>query len=269
MLEKLRDIGIEARETTGRVTALPAGTHDVSELMGLARAEGWVVAPHWTDASRLPDAAILVSPERMHAIDEVLPADLMAVVGAGVTVGALGERVASDGLFWPPSVVLEPDELVGDAVARLPGGWTILGGLTRRYLLALTAVLASGDLLRAGARTVKSVTGYDLKQMFVGSRGTLGIITGLTLRLEAEANRELVVERYRRDYAAIEGSGRSHGGSHVDRRSSAAGPGDAGPEDGGDGSMLLLAKLKRELDPDGLLPSIETMFTRDPGGGQS
>jgi FAD/FMN-containing dehydrogenase len=260
MLDRLRDIGIEAREATGRVTALPAGSHDVAKLMDLARDEGRVVAPHWADASRLPAHSLLVSPEKIDGIDEVLPADLMAVAGAGVTVGTLGERVSPDGLFWPPSVLLDPSEFLGDAVARLPSGWTMLGGLTRRYLLALSAVLASGDLLRAGARTVKSVTGYDLKQMFVGSRGTLGIITGLTLRLEAEANREMVVERYRRDYAGLEVSGPVGAGRGVDRRSMTSGPRDAATAAGADGSMFLLAKLKREFDPEGLLPSIESMF---------
>ncbi len=192
-----------------------------------------------------------LSPERLCEIEEVAPADLMAVVGAGVTVAALEERVAADGLCWPPSSFCAPDDMLGDIIARLPGGWTMEGNLARRYLLALAAVLADGSLLRAGARTVKCVTGYDLKQLLVGSRGVLGIVTALTLRLEAVPNRESVLERYQRDFermAPVAGSGA-----------------DGAAETGGgvDGALLLLERLKRELDPDGVFPDVTDLLSSE------
>ncbi|MFH1865759.1 MAG: FAD-binding oxidoreductase, partial [Candidatus Eisenbacteria bacterium] len=243
---------------TGRATALPATAQEAAAVVNLARDEGWVVAPHWAGpavaaASRAsaPRSALYVSPERLDRVDEVVPADLMAVVGAGVSVGALETRVAADGLCWPPAAACDPGDMVGDVIARLPGGWTMEGNLTRRYLLALDAVLADGSLLHAGARTVKSVTGYDLKQLMVGSRGTLGVITSLTLRLEAVANRESVLERYRRDFAGM-------GGGAVPGR---AGIGGADAAIGG--ALLILERLKRELDPTGVFPDVGTLMRTD------
>ncbi|MCK4409536.1 MAG: FAD-binding oxidoreductase, partial [Candidatus Eisenbacteria sp.] len=217
MRDRLTAIGVEMKEEAGRATALPASAQDVAAVVLLARDGGWVVTPHWAElsadagamssgpppsdasaAARLSEPGscgpvLHISPERLCEVEEVAPADLMAVVGAGVTVAALEERVAADGLCWPPSSFCAPDDMLGDIIARLPGGWTMEGNLARRYLLALAAVLADGSLLYAGARTVKCVTGYDLKQLMVGSCGTLGVVTSLTLRLEAVANRESVL----------------------------------------------------------------------------
>ena len=193
-----------------------------------------------------------VSLERLDGIDEVVPADFLAVVGAGVRVGALEKRIAADGLCWPPSIACGPDDTVGDFIACLPGAWTMEGNLARRYLLALDAVLADGSILHAGARTVKSVTGYDLKQLMVGSRGTLGVITSLTLRLEAAANRESVLERYRRDFA---GMGR------VAAPARSGGAEEAGGRN--DGAALIIERLKRELDPDGVFPGVGILISED------
>jgi len=252
MRDRLSAIGVELREETGRATALPANAHEVAAVVDLARDEGWVVTPHWTEL-RGSGSVLHLSPERLRDIEEVVPADLMAVVGAGVTVSALEERVAADGLCWPPASFCAPDDMIGDILARLPGGWTMEGNLARRYLLALSAVLADGSLLRAGSRTVKCVTGYDLKQLMVGSCGVLGIATSLTLRLEAAANRESVLERYRRDFegmapAAGAGTHRGSGGGATET---------AG---GVDGAVLLLERLKHELDPDGVFPDVTTLL---------
>jgi glycolate oxidase len=262
MLDRLGSTGIKTREETGRAIALPATAQETSAVVDLAREEGWVVTPHWAAPSaeagvepggssgRRP--ALYISPERLKGIDEVIPADMMGVVAAGVTVGALEERIGADGLCWPPASNCDPDSMVGDIIARLPGGWTMEGNLARRYLLALEAVMPDGSIMSAGARTVKSVTGYDLKQLVVGSHGTLGVITSLTLRLEALANRESVLERYRRDFAGMESAAAS----------ASANPGEPGSA-GGDGAMLILERLKRELDPEGVFPFLGILMGSD------
>jgi glycolate oxidase len=151
MRDRLTAIGVEIRDEAGRATALPANAREVAAIVDLARDEGWVVTPHRAESGgRVP--ALHLSPERLCEIEEVAPADLMAVVGSGVTVAALEERVAADGMCWPPSSLCAPDDMLGDIIARLPGGWTMEGNLARRYLLALEAVLADGSLLQAGAR---------------------------------------------------------------------------------------------------------------------
>ncbi len=249
MIEKLCDIGVDAEDRTGRATALPARAQDVAAVVGLARAEGWLVAPHWWKAPTAARPVVFVSPERMSAVDEVAREDLMATVGAGVTVSQLSERTGKDGLCWPVGELAAPDDMVGDVIAKLLGAWTLRGSVGRRYLLAVDAVLADGALLRAGARTMKSVTGYDLRQLLVGSHGTLGIITGLTLRLESLANVEAVLERYRRDFA---------GRAAASDRAEASRSGPAG--DGGDGARVLLERLKRELDPAGVFPAVADAF---------
>ncbi len=260
MRDRLSAIGVELREETGRATALPASAQEVAAVVDLARDEGWVVTPHWAEPGDC-GSVLHLSPERLCEIEEVAPADLMAVVGAGVTVAALDERIAGDGMWWPPSSFCAPDDMIGDILARLPGGWTMEGNLARRYLLALAAVLADGSLLRAGARTVKCVTGYDLKQLLVGSRGVLGIVTSLTLRLEAVPNRESVLERYRRDFEGMA----PLGGSGQPGRADESG-GAAETAGGVDGALLLLERLKRELDPDGVFPDVTDLL---PGEVQS
>jgi len=257
-------IGIETAEHAGRVIALPASAHEISQLVGLAREEGWVVAAHAAAESPRPEGARVSSPpatvflscERMSSVDELAQADLMAVVGPGITIRALDESLRGDDLYWPGADVAEPHALVGDVIAFAPGNWSLAGNLIRRYLLALEAVTADGVRVKAGARTVKSVTGYDLRGLFVGSRGTLGVVTSLTLRLESSANRERVRERYRRDFEGL--------GGGVVKVASADGtaPADGGEAPADDGVLAVLARLKRELDPDGVFPHIERVLTR-------
>lgn len=245
MLETLSGLGIEVSNETGRAVALPASAQEVASIVREAGGEGWLVAPHWLDSDGLPERVVFVSTARLDEVRDVAPADLMAAAGAGVTVSALNARIAGGGLCWPPGDLLPEDAMLGDVFARLPGGWTIEGNMARRYLLVVEAVLANGEELRAGALPVKSVTGYDLKQLLVGSRGALGVVTGLTLRLEAIANRETVHERYRGDF---EGLGGLASGGHRPAR---------------DGGRVILQRLKSELDPDGVFPAVDVLF----GGG--
>ncbi len=253
MREALNGIGIEVEERTGRAIALPVSAHDVAAIVKLARERGAVVTPHFAgppgDAAREP---VYVSLERFASISEIVPEDLMAVVDAGVTVGLLEERLAEGDFYWPGSHGASSDEMVGDIVARAPGNWTLAGNIVRRYLLGADAVLADGAFLTTGGRTVKSVTGYDLKQIFVGSWGTLGVITSLILRLEAEANRESVSERYRRDFPEGEGDVPPPG-----REPDAAGTTPAAPTATTSAGNVILRRLKNEFDPDGVFPSLQ------------
>jgi len=247
--DALRATGIETVERAGRVIALPVDAPETSALVSWARESGTVVVPHYASPHAVDSRAsgpgsggplVFVSTENIEAVAEVAPEDLMAVAGAGISVGALEHRLADEGLFWPGSETAGSDELVGDIVATAPGNWAMTGSMLRRYLLAMEVVLADGGTLAAGARTVKSVTGYDLRELFVGSRGTLGIIVSLTLRLESLRNRESVLERYRGDFAGLDRPG-TEGGI----------PG---------GAALILSRLKAEFDPDCVFPPIETVW---------
>ncbi|MBM3308205.1 MAG: FAD-binding oxidoreductase [Candidatus Eisenbacteria bacterium] len=260
--EALASTGVGVEERAGRVMALPADASGAAAVVRLARERGWVVAPAWARAEALTRPPVVVSLERMAAITEVLPADLMAVVEAGVTAGALEERLREHAMFWPVSDEAAPDEAVGDILARAPGNWTRRGNLVRRYVLGLDAVLADGEVARTGSRTVKCVTGYDLKQLFIGSRGALGIVVSAVLRLEADGRREAIREAYARDFAGLAAAA-AMGGSAA--KESGGGSPRSGAAAGG---LTILARLKAELDPDGVFPPLDALFGADalPGG---
>lgn len=253
----MHDIGIDAEERTGRVVALPASTSDVAAIVSHAAEARRVVAPHWMAGDGLSDDWVYLSVERLADVEEVAAADLMAVAGAGVTIERLESVLAERDLYWPASDAAGPEEMIGDIVSRAPGNWTLRGNLSRRYVLALEAVLGDGTVLGVGSRTVKCVTGYDLKQLFTGSCGTLGIVTRLTLRLEAAANRQAVAERYRREFEGLE---ELTGNRVADRTTARAGAASRpGGGSTGGGSLAVLERLKRELDPNAVLPPVSVV----------
>ena len=125
-----------------------------------------------------------VSVERMNRILEIRPADLTARVQPGVITGVFQAEVEKHGLFYPP----DPNSLdlctIGGNVAENAGGPRALRyGVTREYVLGLEVVIPTGEILRVGRRTIKGVAGYDLTALFVGSEGTLGIVTEVTVKL--------------------------------------------------------------------------------------
>jgi glycolate oxidase len=127
---------------------------------------------------------IAVSTERMNRILEVSPGDLVARVEPGVILAALQAEVEQHGLFYPP----DPNSVelcsVGGNVAENAGGPRALKyGVTRDYVLGLTVVIPTGEILRTGHRSIKGVAGYDLTALLVGSEGTLGIVTEIMVKL--------------------------------------------------------------------------------------
>ena len=125
-----------------------------------------------------------VSLERMNRILEVRAEDLTARVEPGVITGVFQAEVERQGLFYPP----DPNSLdlctIGGNVAENAGGPRALKyGVTREYVLGLTVVIPTGEILRLGRRTIKGVAGYDLAALLVGSEGTLGIVTEVTVKL--------------------------------------------------------------------------------------
>ena len=118
---------------------------------------------------------------RILEIDEV---NLLAVVEPNVINGDLQRAVERVGLFYPPDPASLESSSIGGNVAECAGGPRAFKyGTTKRYVLALEAVLPTGEIVRTGSKAVKNVVGYDLTQLLVGSEGTLAIITQVTLRL--------------------------------------------------------------------------------------
>jgi len=127
---------------------------------------------------------VVLSMERFTRIVEIDQLNLLAVVEPNVITGDLQRAVEGVGLFYPPDPASLDRSSIGGNVAECAGGPRAFKyGTTKRYVLALEAVLPTGEIIHTGSKAVKNVVGYDLTQLIVGSEGTLAIITKITLRL--------------------------------------------------------------------------------------
>jgi glycolate oxidase len=128
--------------------------------------------------------SIVLGVARMNRVIAIDPVDRVAVVEPGVITAHLQGLVEAQGLFYPPDPSSIRQSAVGGNVAENAGGARGLKyGVTGDYVLALELVLPGGEIIRTGGRSVKNVTGYNLRALFTGSEGTLGTITEITLKL--------------------------------------------------------------------------------------
>ena len=127
---------------------------------------------------------VVLSMERLNKVLEIDEVNLLAIVEPNVITGDLQRAVEAVGLFYPPDPASLDSSSIGGNVAECAGGPRAFKyGVTKRYVLALEAVLPTGEVIHTGSKAVKNVVGYDLTQLLVGSEGTLAIITKVTLRL--------------------------------------------------------------------------------------
>lgn len=127
---------------------------------------------------------VVLSLERMQRILAVDPAARTLRCEPGATLQAVHEAAAAASLLYPVDYAAKGTAQIGGSLATNAGGVKVLRyGLTRDWVLGLKVVLASGELLELGGALVKNNTGYDLRQLFIGSEGTLGVIVEVTLRL--------------------------------------------------------------------------------------
>lgn len=167
----------------------PTSEEQVVKLMGFIQREGLpvVVRGRATNVvgACIPDPpAVVVSTLKMNRVLEISPEDFIARVEPGVIVGKLQAELAKQGLFYPPDPASVNMATIGGTVATCAGGMrAVKYGVTREYVLGLRVVLPGGEILRTGARTHKNVVGLDLTRLIVGSEGTLGVTTEITLKL--------------------------------------------------------------------------------------
>jgi glycolate oxidase subunit GlcD len=127
---------------------------------------------------------VVLSLEKLNRIISIDTQDLIAQVQPGVITKDLRDAVQQKKLFFPPDPAgMDQSTIGGNAATNAAGPSCVKYGTTKDYILGLEAVLPSGRIINAGTRTRKGVVGYDLTQLLVGSEGTLGIITGLILKL--------------------------------------------------------------------------------------
>jgi FAD/FMN-containing dehydrogenase len=127
---------------------------------------------------------LVLSLERMHRVLEIDVPGRRLRCEAGATVQAVREAAASVGLEYPVDFAAKGSAQIGGSVATNAGGVKVIRyGLTREHVMGLEVVLADGELLTLDGELIKNNTGYQLRQLFIGSEGTLGIIVGVTLSL--------------------------------------------------------------------------------------
>ncbi len=144
---------------------------------------------------------------RMNRIIEIDSDNLIAVVEPGVVTADLQREVEKQGLFYPPDPASKEFSTLGGNVAECAGGpRCVKYGVTKDFIMGLQVVTPQGEVIRTGGRTLKNVVGYDLTKLFVGSEGTLGIVTEITLKLipKPEAKQTLLVQ-----FQTIEGAARA------------------------------------------------------------
>ncbi|HDD33934.1 MAG TPA: FAD-binding oxidoreductase [Thermofilaceae archaeon] len=169
------------------VLAKPKTTDEVSRILKLANKYGIPVFPRGGGTGLVggcipTSRGIILSLERMDAI-EIDRENLMAVAEAGVTLGKLIEEAERAGLFFPPHPGDEGAQVGGLIACNAGGARAVRTGVMRNYVLGLEVVLPTGEILELGGRILKNNTGYNLMQLFIGSEGTLGVITKAVIRL--------------------------------------------------------------------------------------
>ena len=185
------DFGAQQRGWAVRPDAVvwPASTEDVSKVLRAADGRGVPVTPFAAGTS-LEGHAVPVSGgisldmTRMDAILELRPDDLQMDVEPGVVGTAIDEAAAPHGLFFPPLPSSGAISTIGGMIATAASGMkTVKYGEVADWILELEVVLADGTVLTVGSRAVKTSSGYNLKDLVVGSEGTLAVVTRATLRL--------------------------------------------------------------------------------------
>lgn len=171
------------------VVVKPETAEEISEIVKLANRERIPITPRGAGSGLSGGAVpvyggIVLSVERMNRIIEIDDDNMMAVVEPGVVTNDINEAIKDRGLFYagyPMSV--ETCFIGGNVAENAGGGKAIKYGVTERYIMGLQVVTPTGEIINLGGKRVKDVTGYNLKQLMVGSEGTLGIITEIIIKL--------------------------------------------------------------------------------------
>jgi len=169
--------------------AFPGSAAEISSIMELAGQELFPVVPRgagtgMTGGALPVEGGLVLATSRLNKILEIDTENQVAVVEPGVITGQFQAAVKREGLYYPPDPASSDFCTMGGNVAECSGGPSAVKyGVTRDYVLGLEVILPDGRLMHTGVRTAKGVVGYDLTRLFIGSEGTLGIVSKIVVRL--------------------------------------------------------------------------------------
>jgi glycolate oxidase len=218
----------------------PGNSSAVSEVVKLANQRKFRILPSGSGSILDPskytaENVVVLRSDRLNKISRVVAEDLYVILQAGCPLKVLSKHFESYKLFYPLANAHSAGTMGGAVAANLKGKSGERTLQTSEYVLALEIVDPEGQILRVGARTFKSVTGYDLARLYAGSWGTLGFITEITLRL--------IPARKRKDFPAItfEPPGREESSAHDDPKG------------------ILNSRIKQALDPNQVFVSFDSL----------
>ena len=209
-LYKKEDIFVYAHDTSQNPDKLilplavvfPNSVEEVSKIAKLCYKYGISIVPraqgtNHCGGTRPVENCIVMHFSNMNKILEINKEDLIAIVEPNVVIGELNKKLDEVGLFFPPDPSNLAVSTIGGAVALCAGGpRTFKYGNTKDYVINLEVVLANGDIIETSKNIAKNVTGYNLTSLFVGSEGTLGLITKVTLKLIPKPQIRLLTMAY-------------------------------------------------------------------------
>ena len=192
--KKKEDLACYAYDATAQsylpdAVLFPRNAEEISAILNLANKDGFFVIPRgsgsgMTGGSLAVRGGVILVMSRLDRILEIDKDNLIAHAEPGVVTGRFHRAVEKEGLFYPPDPASSEFSTLGGNLAECAGGpRAVKYGVTRDYVLGLEAVLPTGEIVHTGVQTAKGVVGYDLTRLLIGSEGTLGIITRMTLRL--------------------------------------------------------------------------------------
>ena len=182
------------------VVAFPQNSEEISRILRLATEKGFPVVPRGAGTGMSGGAVpvhggVVLAMDRLNRILSIDRDNLIAKAEPGVITADLQQAVEALGLFYPPDPASLKVSTLGGNIAECAGGLrAVKYGVTRDYVLGLTIVLPTGEIIKTGVETRKGVAGYDLVRLIAGSEGTLAVITAMTLRLvpKPETKRTMV-----------------------------------------------------------------------------
>ena len=168
----------------------PKTTEQVQALVKLANEHNIVITPSGgrtglSAGAVASNGEIVVSLDKMNKIGQFYPADRLVEVEAGVITVQLQQFAEAQGLYYPVDFASAGSSQIGGNIGTNAGGIKVIRyGMTRQWVMGLTVVTGKGDILKLNRGMIKNATGYDLRQLFIGAEGTLGIVTEAQMKLD-------------------------------------------------------------------------------------